>query len=1190
MGKKRKRPSKNCGPTSSQTSITAATGRFKSPKDSAARNNLTTHPVISLYYHQVLTLRQYILSQLPLSSKSRRKRIKSLRSSPDRSHVQPLVDLLDSTLVGILKLPSPNVDSEWKRAFREFTQSQSRSVLVSTDTGPTSPQSEVVDFVISQLFKQSSKPQHLLTHGFQRSFQGNDDLQTKIPGIVVQFHNENVAILQQSPWTEVLDLLGGNGDEIMLRLLFDCGIFAPIDASRAIYSQLSGTPLAFLDQIHESGERAGEKPAKPIPEKKPPQKTKRLDRKGEICNPNSIVFLRRSMLYSRHASWSNGKLVAGLGRAHVLNRFKNLDSAAQTIHVMMYIFARQFGLRSVFVPTEDRNEQFLSHGHAFREDEIFARDDGAKLPKRLRGQAVELTQQLRTRQARCSYEQLLKHYCPTEPNGPWKLQSSSTPMDNGEPGTEPGSSIEENLITQLKLKSPEVTKNGVLGPISNPTEHIKVPGVDDLTRESRVPKPKLTLTDYATPASSVSAFCRAVLLRLIPLKFFGDGSDGLFNRRAIMKHIDSFIKMRRFESPSLHEVCTGLKIANISWLASPKLHKPQGGENTKMSLSDFQKRTEMFQEFIYYIFDSILLPLVRANFYVTESQIHRNRLFYFRHDVWQRLTKQPLANLKTAMFEEIETSRAQRLLNQRSLGVGSLRLLPKSSGIRPILNLRKRVLKEQTWGGKKRSYLAASINSSLAPISSMLSYERKQQPTRLGSSLQYVGDIHLRLRDFKKQLIQQSGATQANQLPKLFFVKLDIQGCFDTIPQKQLLGLIEELVSEESYLITKHVEMTPSAFDMRGKPSRRFIGRAAPALKQQPLQKMVADQAQGGKAKTVYIDTINQKLHDTGDLLSLLDQHVRNNLVKMGRKYFRQRSGIPQGSVLSNLLCNFFYGELEQQVLGFLRPTDSLLLRLVDDFLLVTTDVDQAMRFLNAMVPGQPSYGVVVNPAKSMVNFTADVKGIHIPRVEGSSPFPYCGILINTHTLEMIRDQDRLLEGGASAAASLSDTLTVETSRNPGRVFRRKVLGPFRLQIHPMYLDDGHNSRRVVLTNLYTSFITAAMKMYRYMKSLRGRTHPEPPIIIQTIHDLIHQTFKTIQTRRASKSAPMSCFVQLWHLKYLAASAFRFVLKRKQTRYVAVLLWLARLGKESRPSSDGEALCLQQVLKKGTTLFEQWRF
>lgn len=143
MGKKRKRPGKDRGPTSSQASITAAPGRFKFSRDSVARTNCTTHPVISLYYRQVLTLRHYLLDQLPVSSRLRRRRITSLRSSPERSNVQPLADLLDSTLVGVLKERSPKIDSERQRVYREFTQSQSRSVLVSTDTGPTSPQSEV---------------------------------------------------------------------------------------------------------------------------------------------------------------------------------------------------------------------------------------------------------------------------------------------------------------------------------------------------------------------------------------------------------------------------------------------------------------------------------------------------------------------------------------------------------------------------------------------------------------------------------------------------------------------------------------------------------------------------------------------------------------------------------------------------------------------------------------------------------------------------------------------------------------------------------------------------------------------------------------------------------------------------------------------------------------------------------------
>lgn len=147
MGKKRKRPGKGDrrGPTaSSQPSITPSPARCKSPKVPDARNGQTTHPVISLYYREVLTLRQYLLSHLPVSSKLRRRRIASLaKSQTAEPSARSLANLLDSTLVGVLKESTPKVDSERQRDYRAFSQSQSRSILVSTDTGPTSPQSEV---------------------------------------------------------------------------------------------------------------------------------------------------------------------------------------------------------------------------------------------------------------------------------------------------------------------------------------------------------------------------------------------------------------------------------------------------------------------------------------------------------------------------------------------------------------------------------------------------------------------------------------------------------------------------------------------------------------------------------------------------------------------------------------------------------------------------------------------------------------------------------------------------------------------------------------------------------------------------------------------------------------------------------------------------------------------------------------
>lgn len=544
------------------------------------------------------------------------------------------------------------------------------------------------------------------------------------------------------------------------------------------------------------------------------------------------------------------------------------------------------------------------------------------------------------------------------------------------------------------------------------------------------------------------------------------------------------------------------------------------------------------------------------------------------------------------MFEELEPERAERVLARRSLGFGALRLLPKSAGIRPILNLRKRTLKE-AWG-KGRMFPAPSINSRITPVYSMLTYEREQAPSKLGSSMLSVGDMHRRLKMYKEKLSKSPSNSQLGEfkLPPMHFVKLDIKACFDTIPQKKLLSLITELVSEESYRFSKHIEFQPPASALQQvRPTRRYKSRAAPAMKPQHLLDFINSEGSLKKANTIFVNDRAPKELDTEHLLTLLDEHVRHNLVKIGKKYFRQRNGIPQGSVLSSILCNFFYAELEREVLGFINTESSLLMRLVDDFLLITPNADVAMHFLEVMLQGQPSYGVQVNPAKSMANFSATVDGILLPRLEGSPLFPYCGSLIDTHTLEIHRDKDRILEGGESAAATLSDTLTVEASRVPGRTFHRKVLSSFRLQLHPMYIDDGHNSRAVVLSNLYSSFVTSAMKMYHYMKSLRGRAHPGPAIIKQTIHDLILQTAGTIQARRANKSeSSLSCFAQRSHLQYLASAAFRFVLKRKQTRYAAVLRWLDSLAKSARPTSDSEALRMTQVVKKGNAMFEEWRF
>lgn len=74
---------------------------------------------------------------------------------------------------------------------------------------------------------------------------------------------------------------------------------------------------------------------------------------------------------------------------------------------------------------------------------------------------------------------------------------------------------------------------------------------------------KENFTDLATPCSYVSAYCRAVLCRLIPRQFWGDSQQGLENKNSVMASVDRFVHLRRFESMTLHTVLQGVKV-NLS--------------------------------------------------------------------------------------------------------------------------------------------------------------------------------------------------------------------------------------------------------------------------------------------------------------------------------------------------------------------------------------------------------------------------------------------------------------------------------------------------------------------------------------------------------------------------------------------------------------------------------------------------
>ncbi|KAI5927818.1 hypothetical protein F4810DRAFT_284831 [Camillea tinctor] len=351
------------------------------------------HAVLNQFYPNVLTLRNYAISRLPASSRIRRRKIAAVGVVTKSSD------------------PPPSEDKRWE-GWKSFSQKGDESYVTLSNgvAGFAESQALIIEYVVRTLFardKSGRWPKHMLCDGYRRS--GALGLRAIRP-------NPHVEVLQRSPWPELLALLGESGDRIMIDLLLDCSIFVSVNGGINNFCQISGKPLSEIDaQSPHSREADAAK------------------------NPSELVFVRNRMLYARAALNARGMVQFGLRHIHVLNRSpyhhpdddkggpteeqerKARQNEVHTLRVMMYMFPRQFGLHNVFTSKVNLKEtsQRLKD-YTLREEEIaekFGRlgDPNVRVrtPKRLRCRANELVRRLQILHQRCSYSELLQHYCPS---------------------------------------------------------------------------------------------------------------------------------------------------------------------------------------------------------------------------------------------------------------------------------------------------------------------------------------------------------------------------------------------------------------------------------------------------------------------------------------------------------------------------------------------------------------------------------------------------------------------------------------------------------------------------------------------------------------------------------------------------------------------------------------------------------
>ncbi|KAJ1330290.1 hypothetical protein BSLG_009426 [Batrachochytrium salamandrivorans] len=555
------------------------------------------------------------------------------------------------------------------------------------------------------------------------------------------------------------------------------------------------------------------------------------------------------------------------------------------------------------------------------------------------------------------------------------------------------------------------------------------------------------MLDLSIEHQKVSLFIKSVLKHIIPKDLWGDDS----NRDVILAVVSQLVSLRRYETLSLQNIITGIKMSKMKWLAYGTITR------SHVSSCETEKQQQILYEFLYWLFADVVITLIKTNFYATDTAPYKNRVFYFRHEMWGRVGQYLQESARASLLEPIDMTDMANVLadagGQRALGFSSIRFLPKEVGARTIMNLgRKPNVKEMEYIGlspnqikrllcfRNKGANMLSINQLLQNAHHVLSFEKTHRPTLINNAVMGLNDIYLKFKAYKMGLVE---AHIGGKIPQLYCCKMDIASCFDTIQHDKLLSILETFLSKTDYVIQKYATLYASGERVR----RGFHKRARDAADFQKFSELV-EESSAIVNHTVFTDQVEYQIEAANSIRDLLISHIKGNYVKIGKKFYRQKVGIPQGSILSTILCrvdlciyatliwgSLFYAHFENLYLADLLLNDSgtLLMRYVDDFFFISTSKLKAQQFMEIMHQPHPDYGCTANISKSLANFPIVLSGGRKIQLSDKD-FPWCGVAIDLHRLEI-----KSVSFQSRSIFNIADSLTMDISRTPGQHLKEKL-------------------------------------------------------------------------------------------------------------------------------------------------------
>ncbi|XP_072366047.1 telomerase reverse transcriptase isoform X1 [Scyliorhinus torazame] len=643
-------------------------------------------------------------------------------------------------------------------------------------------------------------------------------------------------------------------------------------------------------------------------------------------------------------------------------------------------------------------------------------------------------------------------------------------------------------------------------PEAAPMKH-KTNGKPSMSRDSdsvRDPsgsdKDLLRLLKQYSSLLQVHRFVRECLLKVVPDELWGSHH----NRSRFLKNVKKFISLGKFDRFSCSQLMWKMRVTDCTWLQLTK------GQHF-VPATEHQLREAILSRFLFWLMDTYVVQLLKSFFYITETMFMKNMLFYYRKCVWNGVQRigvrklQEKVQLRPISHKDVEQKQRQKTLPPPS----KLRFIPKKNGLRPIVKMRSKAAPKSSAKGVSFRKIQHP-DSQMKALFGVLNYECRQKPALMGSSVLGLDDIYKAWRGF---VLRSLKAGKVRESHPYYFVKADVTGAYDTIPHAKLMEVISGILDptmQESYCIRRYTKVW---MDSGGQIRKSFKSQVFTMMDLLPNMKEFVSHLQQNTSlqNTVLVEqglTLNET---SGQMFGYFKQMIENSTIRIGDKYYVQCCGIPQGSLLSTLLCSLCYGDMENRLFGGIQE-DGLMLRLVDDFLLVTPHLAHAKSFLRVLAAGIPEYGCFISPQKTVVNFALDdnlpgcSKAKSLPR---HSLFPWCGLLFDTQTLEVYCDYS------SYANTSIRSSLTFNCRPEAGENLRRKLLAVLKLKCHHIFLDLEVNTLRTVSINVYKIFLLQAYRFHACVLRLpfgRG-VRDNPSFFLGVVSDMVACCYSILKAK-----------------------------------------------------------------------------